>query len=281
MLSQKKLAQKIKKLRLDFDMSQAELASKIGLSRVAVAQIEASKRSIDSLELAKIAQVFGTSVDYLLIDEKNKVEKKANKKQSQVFKFDQYKLKNVILYILQKCGGKPNLGETVLYKLLYFIDFDAFEILGKPVTNMNYIKLQFGPVPCLKDYNSVIEQMVKNDELKIISQTYHGMPQKRYISLVDPDLSIFKKAEEIKLIDKVINNLSDMNAKQIEDYVHEDTPWKIAKEKEIIPYYLVYDRTAPYAQADHWAEWQNAAGKDILKELGPISKEEYDYYENL
>ena len=32
--------------------------------------------------------------------------------------------------MIEKCGGKPNLGETVLYKLLYFIDFDNFEITG-------------------------------------------------------------------------------------------------------------------------------------------------------
>ncbi|MDO8668466.1 MAG: hypothetical protein Q7K35_05270 [bacterium] len=29
------------------------------------------------------------------------------------------------------------------------------------------------------------------------------------------------------------------------------------------------------------AAMQDAAGRDILKEIGPISKEEYDYYKNL
>lgn len=27
--------------------------------------------------------------------------------------------------------------------------------------------------------------------------------------------------------------------------------------------------------------FQNAAGRDILKDLGPISREEYNYYKNL
>ncbi len=27
--------------------------------------------------------------------------------------------------------------------------------------------------------------------------------------------------------------------------------------------------------------WQDAAGADVIKHLGPISKEEYDYYNNL
>ena len=34
------------------------------------------------------------------------------------------KFENVLLYILEKCAGKPNVGETVLYKLLYFSDFN-------------------------------------------------------------------------------------------------------------------------------------------------------------
>lgn len=33
--------------------------------------------------------------------------------------------------------------------------------------------------------------------------------------------------------------------------------------------------------SEEWDIMQNAAGRDILKELGPISKEEVDYYENL
>jgi len=37
------------------------------------------------------------------------------------------KFKEVLLYILGKVGSKPNIGQTVLYKLLYFIDFNYYE----------------------------------------------------------------------------------------------------------------------------------------------------------
>ena len=38
------------------------------------------------------------------------------------------KFKNIILYLLECCAGKPNVGETVLYKLLYFSDFNYYEL---------------------------------------------------------------------------------------------------------------------------------------------------------
>ena len=35
--------------------------------------------------------------------------------------------REVVLYVLDKVGDLPETGETVLHKLLYFIDFDFYE----------------------------------------------------------------------------------------------------------------------------------------------------------
>ena len=40
-------------------------------------------------------------------------------------------MKNLILYILGKCGQRPNIGKTVLNKLLYFSDFNFYEKDGE------------------------------------------------------------------------------------------------------------------------------------------------------
>jgi hypothetical protein len=37
------------------------------------------------------------------------------------------KFKEVLLYLLDKVGSKSNVGEGVVYKLLYFIDFNFYE----------------------------------------------------------------------------------------------------------------------------------------------------------
>lgn len=51
------------------------------------------------------------------------------------------KLKHLILYILGKCGQKPNMGKILLNKLLYFSDFDYFEKTGEAITGTIYRKL--------------------------------------------------------------------------------------------------------------------------------------------
>ncbi|MFH1522871.1 MAG: type II toxin-antitoxin system antitoxin SocA domain-containing protein [Patescibacteria group bacterium] len=280
MFSKKVLGKKIQKLRLDYSFSQKELAQKIGISRVALSQLEIGKRGLDALELVKLAQIFNIEPSSLLKDEepvKGKTKKQVDVKK---FKFDKNKLKNVILYILEKCGGKPNVGETVLYKLLYFIDFDSYEVNGSPVTGMNYVKLQFGPVPRAKDYNPVVDLMIKNNELKLITQEHHGMVQKRYIALKESDKNNLTDKDK-NIINEVILKYSDMSARSIENFAHGDVPWKQAENQDIIDYNLVFNRMPPYAHNDYDAEFVQAGSTKINEDLKPLTREEYDYYEKL
>lgn len=281
MINKQALGNKIKVLRGFDDMSQEDLAQKIGLSRVAISQIEQGNRSVDFLELAKIAEVFKLKTDYFLIeDELPNVE--LTKNQKKVNNFDPQKLKNVILYILERCAGKPNVGETVLYKLLYFIDFDNFEINNQSISGLDYIHLQYGPAPVASQYSPVIEAMKASQELKIIISDYFGLKIKRYINLIGHDIDSLC-SKETKVIDDVIGSLSNMSASQIEEYSHGDAPWQLTGDKEVISYNLVFKRRTPYAKRsiDDLRCFKMTGAKDVLNQLGSISKKEYDYYENL
>ncbi len=277
-LKLKQLGKRIKQIRQSFGFSQAEVAKLLDIQRQSFGQVEKGERNLDSLELAKLAEIFSVSADELLSFPKEVASMKKLVKSK--FKFKKDKLENVILYTLEQCGGKPNLGETVLYKLLYYFDFDHYELYGKSITGLQYVKLQFGPVPQIRQFKPVIDKMIRDKKIAVIKQHYFDKIQKRYIALIEYNKESFER-EEKEVIDSVIKKLSDMSAMQIENYVHGDIPWKVPRMREIIDYDLVFDRTVPYAQRDYDEVMQNAAGADALKELGPISKQEYDYYMNL
>lgn len=154
------------------------------------------------------------------------------------------KFKNVLLYVLEKCAGKPNVGETVLYKLLYFADFNHYELYEEHLTGARYRKLPYGPVP--QKISAILNQMTEQGELKRIKTDYHGYPQVRYLPLEKADLTSLRASEK-EVIDKVIEQMSDWSAAAISHYSHKDMPWLATKEKEEINYELVFYREPPFS----------------------------------
>ncbi len=253
-LSPKQIGQRIAELRKLKGLSQEDLAKRVKISRPSLAQIELGNRHIDILEFQTISQVLGFALDDFIsrdfvvnpkldLQKESKQKKKQNERISvpvlQINKF-----KNVLLYILERCAGKPNVGETVLYKLLYFSDFNYYELYEEHLTGATYRKLPYGPVP--KNLDTIINQMLDKGQLKRIKTEYHGYPQTRYLPLEKADLRILKATEK-EVIDKVIEQMSDWSAAAISDYSHKDMPWLATKEGKIIEYELVFYREPPYS----------------------------------
>lgn len=243
MITKKELGERIKKFREDFGLLQEDLATKLGLPRPSISQIESGQREVNGIEVVKLAKIFGISADDLLSRD---LEKKCHlpKKRFNKPKFNKKKFEQILLYILEKCGAKPNVGETVLFKLLYFIDFDYYELYEDYLTGEAYRKISYGPAPC--NFNRVVEKMIQKNEIKKIPAEYFGKPQKKYIPLVEPDLKILN-GRELEVVDRVIDRLSSMNATAIENYSHQDIPWEVTKNRKVIDYDTVFYRRPTYS----------------------------------
>lgn len=279
-----KLGAYIKHLREMKSLSQQDLANSLGVPRPSISQIENGNRDVSLSEFSKLTEIFHIPPEELF-QQMSGTTKKADTtpiiSTNSKIKFSPEKFRNLLLYILEKCGSKPNVGETVIYKLLYFCDFDYFEIYEKPLTGMKYKKMQFGPVPQQTLYGEIIKSMTECLQLRIIKVPFiNGYTQHRYINFVKPDLSLFN-SQELELADKVINRLSDMNARQIEDHVHKDQPWIDHAMNEEIQYTRVFSRTGEFAQRDYDQEFLETGMEDAVKNLEPTTKEEYDYYMSL
>jgi uncharacterized phage-associated protein len=149
-----------------------------------------------------------------------------------------------LLYILERCAGKPNVGETVLYKLLYFCDFNYYELYEEHLTGAKYRKLPYGPVPQRLD--TIINQMLDKGQLQRVKTEYHGYPQTRYLPLVKANLTELMASEK-DVIDRVVVQMSDWSAAMLSNYSHGDKPWKATDNNEEINYELAFYRRPPYS----------------------------------
>ena len=256
-----KLGHKIKNIREQTGLAQEKLSDLLGMSRVSLSQIENGERKISAEEIAKLAKIFNLSSDLLLDLEKDiemviEKAKEAPKIKAEtrisVPQKNLDKLKEVLLYVLNKIGSKPNVGEAVLYKLLYFIEFDFYEKYEEQLIGATYIKNHYGPTP--KEFIKIVDEMEGKD-LSKVKDKYFQYPQTKYLPLRSPDLTILK-AHETKMIDEVLGKLSDMNAAEIRDYSHGDVPWLTAEDGRVIDYESVFYRTSPYSVRSY-------SGKDI------------------
>jgi transcriptional regulator with XRE-family HTH domain len=252
-LSQKQIGKRLAELRKMKGLSQEDLAKSVRISRPSLAQIELGNRSVDILELQKLSQVLGFSLDDFMsedfsvgreMNDKEEIKSKKKEERISVPTLHISKYKNVLLYILERCAGKPNVGETVLYKLLYFSDFNYYELYEEHLTGASYRKLPFGPVP--QKIESIISQMIEKGQLQRVKTEYHGYSQIRYLPLEKADLTLLKASEK-EVIDKVLDQMSDWSAAMISDYSHKDLPWEVTDEGKDISYELAFYRELPYS----------------------------------
>lgn len=111
-----------------------------------------------------------------------------------------------------------------------------------------YIKNRYGPTPL--EFKKIVEKMIKDEEITKVESIYFQYPQTKYLPLRKADLSKLK-ANEIAVIDDVLNRLSDMTAAQISEYSHNDVPWLTTEDGRIIVFESVFYRIAPYSVREY------------------------------
>jgi len=238
--------------RKKHNLTQEFLASNIGVSRPTYIQIEQGEKDLTISQARKLADIFGLSLEGFLAEKGSKLkvilEKEKVAKSSdmtiRIQRKNLKKFKQVLLYILEKVGSKPNVGETVLHKLLYFIDFDYYEKFEENLMGATYIKNHHGPTSI--ELGAIMKDMQDSKELEAVNSRYFKYDQKKYLPLKRPNLDVLS-AREIEHIDDVLARLADKNAKEIENYSHGDIPWLAADDGQKLSYESVFYRDEHYS----------------------------------
>jgi len=231
-------------------MSQSKMADVISVSRPTVAKILSGERELQMSEAKSLAEALGISTAELYgdvvpaeiklkIDQSKDTEKVEERIVLSSVNID--KFKNAFLYITQKIGALPNVGQTVLYKILYFCDFDYYEKYEEQLTGALYQRNHYSPTPI--EFGEIIAQMVGESKIEVVKSSFFNHEQTKYMPMIAPDLSVFS-GQELNHIDQVIEKLKNKTAKELSELSHKDVPWITTPEGKIIDYESVFYRTA-------------------------------------
>ena len=242
------MANNLKNLLSGHGISQEDLAEVFGISRPTAAKIIAGENEMTVSQVRKLAEALGVTSGEVLGEEKprevvlGKREHRARPQRERISVPAEKaeKFKNVLLYITKKIGALPNVGQTVLYKILYFCDFDYYEKFEEQLIGARYIRNHYGPTPVA--FAKIVKEMIADGEIEEIKTKYFKNDQTKYIPVKEPDLSMLS-ARELDHIDEEIKRLGSKTAAELSDFSHKDVPWIATPEGEEIPYEAVFYRT--------------------------------------
>lgn len=159
---------------------------------------------------------------------------------------DQARLKEMIVYISAKCQDDPAFGAIKLNKILFWADFRAHRLRGRPITGTAYFRLPLGPAP--RAMLPVLRELHQDDAVKTQRRLVAGQQQKRPIALRPPDLKYFD-AEDIAIVDGIIEELWGKTATAVSAESH-GIQWQTRFDKDPIPYEAAYLSDEPVTADD-------------------------------
>lgn len=218
-------------LRKASGLSQDDIARALNMTRPAYKQLETDEREPSITEVNAISELFGVRVENLTGSFYSPPILATSNVSPDV---DRIKYKNLILYLASRVGAWPNVGETVLYKLIYFIETLALYKTNTTITGERFYKMQYGPVPA--SFQAITQEMVNDNELDKVQGRYFTYRQTKYLPRAEAS---GLTPEEKSIINQVIERLGSDSATYLSDLSHEDAPWLEAKDGDYVDLSLI------------------------------------------
>ena len=218
----------VRDIRRKKNLSQQQVAGKVGISRASYIALEKGTREVRLSEAGKLADILGMTVSDLL-----------NGATPNVGKYRQM----LLAFLRQNLSKDRKVPKTKLAKLLYLADFGWYYNHLESMSGMRYRKIPYGPVPDL--YFRIVDELYEEGKLNIeekdgtllISQTQSG--KREPVSMLS--------TQEKQFITAIARKWKNKRTQEIVDFTHSQIPYRFCEDGEYIPYELITQEDPGYA----------------------------------
>ena len=218
----------VQNLRKQRDLSQQEIAKKLGISRTSYIALEKGTRDPKLKEAKKLADILGVSINDFLNEEKPN--------------FEKYR-QMLFIFLRNNLSKDGKVTKTKLAKLLYLADFAWYYKHLESMSGMQYRKITYGPVP--DAYFRIVDELYEEGKIDIETTDEGAMliSQKKGGEREPVDML---SSKEKKLIDDISKKWKNKRTKEIVDFTHQQMPYTFCRDNEIIPYELIIQEDPGY-----------------------------------
>ena len=139
----------------------------------------------------------------------------------------------------------------MLYKILYFCDFDYYEKFEEQFIGATYIKSSTGPTPV--EFSKIVERMEHKGEIACVETKDFPHEQRKYLPMRSADLA-WLSARDVTHIDDTLNRLAQYQWIDLSSRSRRDVPWMTADDRKPLDYEAVFYRTPEFSCRSYDAE---------------------------
>lgn len=219
-------SENIKALREAKNFSQSAVAEYLEMSRPSYDKVESGEKELTVTQAKRLSELLGVGFEDLFRDTLQEATKA----------YDSKKYKDMIRRLISYAGdsGDGRIPKTKLAKLLYLADFTWYYDELESISGLQYRRIQQGPVP--DEYFRVIDEMYDTGEIDI---KFSGKAMMIKLNeALDPQDKVVTY-EQDNLLKKIAREWKAARTESIVKFTHQQYPWKLCHEGEIIPYELI------------------------------------------
>lgn len=218
------MTQFIKELRIKKWVNQQELADMLWITRQTFSKMEIWQVEPTLWQAVKLAEFFWIELEKLLPEDTEIISSN---------EFDREKYKQIIKNFIKYWSDNDwKITKTKLAKLCYLLDFTRYYNNLKPITWLEYRRIQQWPVP--DAYFRTIEELRENESISVESRWKAYM-----IENIEEPKNDKLSQDEFDLLEKIAKKWKNKDTQEIVNFTHNQLPWLLCKDKEIIPYNLI------------------------------------------